>query len=56
MVKITTGIESNTEVEVTSGLKEGDKIIILGQENLKDGAKIKSPEATNPEAKDDKKR
>jgi multidrug efflux pump subunit AcrA (membrane-fusion protein) len=56
IAKITTGIESNTEVEVISGLKEGDKIIILGQENLKDGAKIKSPEATNPEAKDDKKR
>jgi membrane fusion protein (multidrug efflux system) len=44
MVKITTGIESNTEVEVTSGLKEGDKVVILGQENLKDGVKIKLPE------------
>jgi len=44
MVKITTGIESNTEVEVTSGLKEGDKVVILGQENLKEGVKIKLPE------------
>lgn len=44
MVKITTGIESNTEVEVTSGLKEGDKVVILGQENLNNGVKIKLPE------------
>ncbi|MGB9721501.1 MAG: efflux RND transporter periplasmic adaptor subunit [bacterium] len=49
MVKITTGIESNTEVEVTSGLKEGDKVVILGQENLKDGVKIKLPEAKKEE-------
>jgi len=56
MVKIATGIESNTEVEVTSGLKEGDKIIILGQENLKDGVKIKFSEPIKPEIKKDKSR
>jgi multidrug efflux pump subunit AcrA (membrane-fusion protein) len=39
--KITTGIESNTEIEVTSGLKEGDKVVVLGQDNLKDGVKVK---------------
>jgi len=44
MVKIAAGIESNTEIEIISGLKEGDKVVILGQENLKDGVKVKLPE------------
>jgi multidrug efflux pump subunit AcrA (membrane-fusion protein) len=48
--KITTGIESNTEIEVISGLKEGDKVVVLGQDNLKDGVKVKLPET----GKDDK--
>lgn len=56
IAKITTGIESNTEVEVISGLKEGNKIIILGQEDLKDGVKIKFQEANKPETKRDKKK
>ena len=42
--KITTGIESNTEIEVTSGLKAGDMVVVLGQDNLKDGVKVKLPE------------
>jgi len=49
MVKVAAGIESNTEVEIISGLKEGAKVVILGQENLKDGVKIKIPEAGKPE-------
>jgi len=44
MVKITTGIESNTEIEVTSGLKPNEKVIVLGQDILKDGVKVKISE------------
>lgn len=42
--KITTGIESNTEAEVIAGLEEGDNLVILGQDNLKDGVKVKLTE------------
>ena len=48
MIKVTTGIESNTEIEIISGLNIGDKVVVMGQENLKDGAKIKLPEASKP--------
>ena len=44
MVKIETGIESNTEVEITSGLNIGDKVVVMGQENLKTGVKVKMAE------------
>lgn len=47
MIKISTGLESNTDVEVLSGLKNGDSLIVMGQDNLKDGSKIKLPETQN---------
>lgn len=49
MIKVITGIESNTDIEIISGLSEGDKIIVMGQESLKDGAKIKIPEPNKAE-------
>jgi len=49
IVKVETGIESNTEIEIISGLNEGDKVVIKGQENLKDGVKVKLPEVNKPE-------
>jgi membrane fusion protein (multidrug efflux system) len=39
--KVTTGIETNSEIELTGGLSEGDSVIVMGQENLKDGAMVK---------------
>jgi multidrug efflux pump subunit AcrA (membrane-fusion protein) len=45
MVKVRTGIESNIKIEITEGLKVGDKVIVIGQENLKDGVRIKIPES-----------
>ena len=48
MIKVATGIESNTEIEIISGLNKGDKVITMGQENLKDGVKVKLPEASKP--------
>jgi len=44
MMKVNTGIESNSEIEIVSGLKAGDIIVIVGQENLKDGVKVKLPD------------
>lgn len=39
--EINTGIESNKEIEVLSGLKEGEKVIISPDEELEEGIKIK---------------
>lgn len=39
------GLESNEQVEVLKGLKEGEEIILSPDESLKEGAKIKSKEA-----------
>lgn len=40
LVKINTGRDYNSFLEVTSGLKEGDQVVINGQINLIDGAKV----------------
>ena len=37
---ITTGISNEKVTEVISGLTEGDKIVVMGQELLKDGVKV----------------
>jgi len=38
---ITTGLESETEVEVVSGLKRNDRLVIKGYETLRDRSKVK---------------
>lgn len=40
LVKITTGRNFNSKLEVAAGLKEGDKVVTNGQINLTDGAKV----------------
>ena len=37
---VTTGISNEKFTEVISGLKQGDKIVVMGQELLKDGIKV----------------
>ncbi len=37
---VTTGISNEKFTEVKSGLKEGEKIVVMGQELLKDGIKV----------------
>ena len=37
---VTTGRSYNGEVEITSGLKSGEKIITIGYQNLEDGMKV----------------
>ncbi len=39
--KVITGIESNTEIEIRQGLSFGDELVVLGQENCKNNAKVK---------------
>ncbi|PIX96924.1 MAG: hypothetical protein COZ24_07985 [Hydrogenophilales bacterium CG_4_10_14_3_um_filter_63_21] len=42
--KLDTGIEVAGRVRIVNGLKTGDKLIIAGQEKLKDGAAVKAVE------------
>ncbi len=41
--KVETGIEESGRVQILSGLKPGEKVIVAGQEKLKDGAEIRLP-------------
>jgi membrane fusion protein (multidrug efflux system) len=49
--KVSTGIETNTTLEITEGLVAGDKVIIMGQDNIKDGAIVKVMETPAPAGK-----
>ncbi|RQV98149.1 MAG: efflux RND transporter periplasmic adaptor subunit, partial [Calditrichaeota bacterium] len=40
VVPVETGIESGDEIEITSGLKPGDQVIVVGQKIIKDGSRI----------------
>jgi RND family efflux transporter MFP subunit len=40
LVKINTGRDDNAFIEVLSGLKEGDKVVVSGQINLTENAKV----------------
>ena len=35
------GMDSNNQVEIMSGLKEGEKVVVDGQGRLKDSTKVK---------------
>lgn len=50
--KLETGIEVDGRVRIVSGLAAGDKLIIGGQEKLKDGAAVKLPETAAGKADD----
>lgn len=56
---ISLGLEEDDSMEVTSGIEEGDQVVVAGQGSLKDGSKIKvipNPEATAREASKKKSR
>jgi RND family efflux transporter MFP subunit len=37
---VTTGLSTDSQIEITSGVKAGESIVINGQVNLEDGAKV----------------
>ncbi len=39
--QVETGVEVDGRVRIVAGLEEGDRLIVAGQENLKDGAAVK---------------
>ena len=45
MTPVKLGITQGDNVEVTDGLKEGDKVVIDGTDKLRDGAKYKLPDS-----------
>ena len=49
--KVTTGIETNSAIEITDGIMAGDKVIVMGHDNIKDGAVVKIMDAAAPGAK-----
>ncbi len=53
-VKIATGIESESEIEVTAGVVEGDLLVVLGQDVLQDGQKVRILEDNKPAEKTEK--
>ncbi|MCX8010397.1 MAG: hypothetical protein N3A61_04540, partial [Ignavibacteria bacterium] len=40
MKEVKTGIANNGQIEITSGLKFGDSVIIVGQNIIKEGQKV----------------
>ncbi len=43
--KVVTGIEEGGKVQIVSGLKAGETLVVAGNERLKDGAAVRVPEA-----------
>ncbi len=48
---VTTGLKDQTQIEILSGLQAGDTIVIAGQSNLVDGAKVTLNNAPSQAAK-----
>jgi multidrug efflux pump subunit AcrA (membrane-fusion protein) len=38
--KVQLGIQGNTRIEITSGLKEGDRVVVGGRSEFRDGMKV----------------
>lgn len=52
--KVVTGIESGRMIEIVSGVKSGERVVVAGNEKLKDGAEVKLLDKKGrPEAKAD---
>lgn len=46
--EVTTGLGDPDRLEITGGLAAGARIVVVGQSNLKDGARIREPEPVAP--------
>lgn len=40
--QVQTGLIQENDIEITTGLKEGEQIVVVGQDNLRDGAKVEA--------------
>ncbi|MCB1034382.1 MAG: efflux RND transporter periplasmic adaptor subunit, partial [Acidobacteria bacterium] len=45
--QVTTGIRTDTEIEITSGLAPGDRVIVRGLESAKPGSEVDAREASS---------
>ncbi len=45
---VETGIEADNQIEIISGIRVGDKVIVAGNEKLKNGADVRIAEAGKP--------
>jgi RND family efflux transporter MFP subunit len=52
--KITTGIEGGGKIQILSGIKPGDQIVVAGNEKLKDGIEIRLPPVEKPKPQEGK--
>ncbi len=52
--KVEVGLKDGSHAEITKGLEEGDKVIIIGQETLKDGTLITLGDVKNDDLKEEK--
>jgi membrane fusion protein (multidrug efflux system) len=50
LVPVTLGMRQPGQVEITSGVKDGDEVVVAGQLKLHDGAKVKPQPMTKPVA------
>ena len=50
-VRLTLGLVDDTLAEVTEGVALGDKVVVVGQANLRDGAAVKTPAMIDLEEK-----
>lgn len=48
--EVQTGLGDPDRLEITGGLKPGERIVVVGQSNLKDGARIREPNVETPKA------
>jgi multidrug efflux pump subunit AcrA (membrane-fusion protein) len=46
--KISTGIEGGGKVQVLSGIKPGEQLVVAGNEKLKDGVEVRLPGDPKP--------
>jgi len=45
---VTTGIEIDDQVEITSGLEPGERLVVMGQRSIEDGAQVRVVERIAP--------
>ena len=47
-IQVTTGLSSEGQIEITSGLKPGDLVVVIGQNRLRDGQPVQMTGGDGP--------